>query len=89
MVTCPVKQMCPLFHRPGPVLKSNALNQAKHLVCLREGRHFGARRFVAADLNVELGLLCTGDEEDSELGELYGPLCWRGFEADPGRLQEN
>ena len=42
---------------------------------LREGRLTGARRpFVAAVLNVESGPLCTGDEEDGKLGELYGPF---------------
>ena len=39
----------------------------------------GAKRFyIAGDSNIELGLLCTGDDEDEELYDMYGPQCWQG-----------
>ena len=42
---------------------------------LRDGRKNRATHFfIAGDFNIELGLLCTGDETDEELGELYGPF---------------
>ena len=43
---------------------------------LWEGRRAGAKTFyIAGDLNVELGLLCTDDDDDDvkELNEMYGP----------------
>ena len=52
---------------------------------LWEGRQAGAKTFyIAGDLNVELGLLCTGDDDVQELNELYGPLCWQECENDQG-----
>ena len=39
---------------------------------LQEGRRAGATHFyVGADLNMELGSLCTGDEDHQELREVY------------------
>ena len=52
---------------------------------LRDGRRAGARHFhIAGDLDKELGLLCTGDEDDQEFREVCGPQRWLGGEADPG-----
>ena len=47
----------------------------------------GAKRFyIAGDSNIELGLLCTGDDEDEELYDMYGRNVgkdaiptWEGF----------
>ena len=47
------------------------------LKVLREGRWGGAKDFYI-DLNVELRMMCT------ELEEMYGPLCWQGYDKDPG-----
>ena len=52
---------------------------------LREGRKGGARNFyIAGDINVEFGLMCTNENEEEELTKLYGPLCWKGYDKDPG-----
>ena len=49
-------------------LKTSRSSRKNVTQILREGRQRGVRRFfVAGDLNIELGLLCTGDEEDEEL----------------------
>ena len=56
---------------------------------LLEGRRAGAKTFyIAGDLNVELGLLCTGDDDVEELTELYGPFCWQGCENDQGGVKK-
>ena len=48
---------------------------------LDEGRREGARRFfIAGDLNTELGLMYT--DEDEELQEANWPQCWHGIDAD-------
>ena len=47
-----------------------------------EGRRRGAKRIqIAGDFNIELGLLCTGDEEDENLFAMYG----RNVGKDLGR----
>ena len=53
---------------------------------LRDGRRRGAKRFyIAGDFNIELGLLCPGNEEDEELCGMYGPhQRWQGYGTDPG-----
>ena len=52
---------------------------------LWEGRRSGARSFyVAGDLNVELGLLCTDDDDAKKISEMYGSLCWQSYDTDPG-----
>ena len=38
--------------------------------------------------NIELELLCIGDDEDQKLHEMYGPQCWPGGEADPRVFSE-
>ena len=56
---------------------------------LHEGRQAGARRFyIAGDLNIELGLLCTGDDDVGELSELYGPQCWQRCDVDLGGFKK-
>ena len=52
---------------------------------LREGRRAGTKEFfITGDLNVELGLLCTDEDDIGEFKEMYGPLCWQGCERDHG-----
>ena len=41
--------------------------------------------FFTSDFNVELGLMRT----DEELTKMYGPLCWQGYDEDPGGLKKN
>ena len=56
---------------------------------LRDGRRCGAKRFyIAGDFNIELGLLCAGNEEDEELCGMYGPLCWQGYGTDTGGFKK-
>ena len=48
----------------------------------------GARDFcITGDLNVELGLMCTDENDNEELTKMYGPLCWQGYDTDPGGEQ--
>ena len=52
-----------------------------------DGRKGGAKRFfVPCDLNIELGFLCT---EDDETKDFYGPPCWCGTDADPGVFKKS
>ena len=52
---------------------------------LREGRRGGANKFyITGDLNVELMMLCTDENDVEELNEKYGPLCWQGYDHNPG-----
>ena len=56
---------------------------------LREGRRDGARDFyITGDLNVELGLMCTNEKDNEELTKMYGPLCWQGYDNDPGGFKK-
>ena len=51
---------------------------------LHEGRQAVAKRFyIAGDLDIELGLLCTVDYDVEELSDMYGPQCWQDCDADP------
>ena len=55
---------------------------------LHDGRREGAKRFyIAGVFNIEFGMLCTGEDEDEELCDKYGPQCWQGCDADPGGLK--
>ena len=48
---------------------------------LCERRRGGAKNFyVTSDLNVKLGLMCTDEKNKEELTEMYGPLCWQGYD---------
>ena len=56
---------------------------------LREGRRAGAKDFhINSDINVELGLLCTGDDDNDELNEMFGPLCCQGRDNDQGGFKK-
>ena len=56
---------------------------------LREGRRGGAKKFyISGDLNVELGMMCTDEDDIEELNEIYGSLCWQGHKHDPGGHQQ-
>ena len=56
---------------------------------LREGRRGGARDFYSTgDLNAESGLMCTDEKDIEELNEMYGPLCWQGYDEDPGGFKK-
>ena len=59
---------------------------------LREGRKGGARDFyITGHVNVELGLMCTDENDNEELTKMYGPLCWQGYDKDsgPGGFKKN
>ena len=46
---------------------------------LRDGRRPGAKEFdITGDFNVEPGLLCTDEDDNEELSEMYKPPCWQG-----------
>ena len=54
------------------------------LKVLREGRRGGAKYFyITGDLNVELGMMCTDEQDIEELTDIYGPLGWQGYDQDP------
>ena len=54
-----------------------------------EGRRAEANTFyIASDLNVELGLLCTDEDEVEELNEMKSPLCWQGCDTDQGGFKK-
>ena len=47
-------------------------------------RKGGARDFyITGDFNVELGLMCTDENDEEELTKMYGPSCWHGYDKDP------
>ena len=59
------------------------------LKVLREGRRGGAKDFyITGDLNVELGMMCTDEKDIEELNEMYGLLCWQGYDKDPGGFKK-
>ena len=54
---------------------------------LWEGRLAGAKDFyITGDFNVELGLLCTDEDDSDEPNEMYGPLCWQSCDNDHKKL---
>ena len=56
---------------------------------LREGHRGGAKEFYfSGDLKVELGLLCTDEDDIGEFNEMCGPLCWQGCENDHGGFKK-
>ena len=56
---------------------------------LREGRRGGAKDFyMTCDLNVELGLMRTDEKDIEEVMKMYGPLCWQGYDKDPGGFKK-
>ena len=49
------------------------------------GRRGGAKHFyITGDLNVELGMICTDENDIEELNKMYGGLCWQRYDNDPG-----
>ena len=45
----------------------------------RAGRRAGAKDFyITGDLNVELGILCTDEDDIGDLNEMYGPCVGKG-----------
>ena len=50
----------------------------------RKGRRAGDKVFhIEGDFCMELGYLCTDDDDDQQLREMYGLQCWLGGEAGP------
>ena len=39
---------------------------------------------IIADNNVELGMMCTDENDIEEFNASCGPLCWQGYDHDPG-----
>ena len=37
---------------------------------------------------MQLGMMCTDEKDLEELNEMYGPLCWRGYDKDPGGIEK-
>ena len=59
------------------------------LKVLREGRRGGAKDFyITGDLNVELGMMCTDENDIEELTKMYGSMCWQGYDKDPGGFKK-
>ena len=55
----------------------------------REGRRSGAKDFyITGDLIVELGMMCTDENDIEDLEGMYGPLCWQGYDKDPGGFKK-
>ena len=56
---------------------------------LWEGRRGGARElYIAGDLNVDLGMMCTDEKDIEELHEMHETLCWQGYETDHGGFKK-
>ena len=51
---------------------------------LREGRRGGAKKFYITGDNVELEMICTVGNDIEELNEIYGRLCWQGYDQESG-----
>ena len=52
---------------------------------LKGGRRAGAKEsYITGDLNVELGILCTDEDDIGGLDEMRGLLCWQKCENDHG-----
>ena len=43
---------------------------------------------IIGDLNVELGMMCTDENDIKELNEMYGLLCWQRYDHDLGGLNK-
>ena len=68
-------------------LKAECVSSAVKV--LREGHQGGARDFyITGDFNVELGLLCTDENDEEELTKMYGLLCWQGYDKYPGGFKK-
>ena len=45
--------------------------------------------YITGDFIVELGLMCTDENDEEELTKMYGPLCWLGHDNYPGGFKKN
>ena len=51
----------------------------------RDGRRGGAKKsYITGDLNVELGMICTYENDIEELNEMYGALFRQRYDHDFG-----
>ena len=65
--------------------------QAKVLRCTRPASRASLKYFekdvkdfnITSDLFVELGMMCTDENDTEELTDTYGPLYWQGYNKDP------
>ena len=58
-------------------------------IILRERRRARAQElYITGDLNVELGLFSTDEDDIGEFHEMYGPLCWQWCERDHGGFKK-
>ena len=44
--------------------------------------------YIAGDLTVELGMMCTNEKDIEELNVTYEPLRWQGYDKDPGGIRK-
>ena len=44
--------------------------------------------YITSNFVEELGLLYTDEDDNDELIEVYGPLCWQGWDNDQGGLKK-
>ena len=54
---------------------------------LLEGRRGGAKDHIT-DLNVELVMMCTDENDIEELTGKNGLLCWQEYDKDPGGFKK-
>ena len=43
---------------------------------------------MSGDTIVDLGMMCTDEKDIGELQEMCGPLCWQGYNKDPGGFKK-
>ena len=55
---------------------------------LRDGRQGGAKDHITGDLNVELVMMCTDENDIEELTVKNGLLCWQEYDKDPGGFKK-
>ena len=44
--------------------------------------------YILNDLDVEVGMMCTNENDIEEPTGMYGPLCWHGHDKNPGGLKK-
>ena len=50
----------------------------------------GAREFYfSGDFHVDVGLMCISEKDNEELSKMCGPLCWQGYDKDPGGFKKS
>ena len=56
---------------------------------MHEGRRAGRKPVdIAGDIDIEWGLLCTGDGDAGELSDLCGLQCLQGCDSHPGGFKK-